>query len=122
MSNKYYRTEFLREYRANQTRVSNDGLHVERDYKDNGSLKTYQPKIYLNPLNQRRYIELKKYGMAYIDEMVITCYCPPKPKDGKMYAVHHKDWNFENDHKNNLEWVEETPEYLAERAEKMRAK
>ncbi len=52
--------------------------------------------------------------------MVISCYCPAKPKDGKRYVVHHKDWNFENDHKNNLEWVEETPEYLAERAKKMK--
>lgn len=120
MSKKYYRREFMREFRANHTFISNDGLHVERDYMDNGVKKTYEPKIYLDCASQRKCIELKNYGIAYIDEMVITCYCPAKPKDGKGYVVHHKDWNFENDHKNNLEWMEETPEYLAERAEKMK--
>ena len=120
MSNKYYKREFMREFRANHTFVSNDGLHVERDYMDNGVKKTYEPKIYLDGNSQRNFIELKNYGVANIDEMVITCYCPPKPKDGKRYVVHHKDWNFGNDHKNNLEWVEETPEYLAARAEKMK--
>lgn len=120
MSKKYYNPQFMREYRANHTIISNDGLHVERNYMDNGVKKTYEPKIYLDSDSQRNFIELKKYGVAYIDEMVITCYWPPKPKDGKRYVVHHKDWNFGNDHKNNLEWVEETPEYLAERAEKMK--
>lgn len=120
MSKKYYKREFMREYRANHTFISNDGLHVERDYMDNGVKKTYEPKLYLDCASQRKFIELKSYGVAYIDEMVITCYCPPKPIDGKRYVVHHKDWNFGNDHKNNLEWVEETPEYLAARAEKMK--
>lgn len=115
----YYRREDLRKYWTNYTFISSDGLHVERDYKDNGTLKTYEPTIYQDSNTKRRYITIKKYGTAYIDEMVIACYCAPKPNDGKRYVVHHKDWNFGNDHKNNLEWVEETPEYLAERAEKM---
>lgn len=119
MSKKYYNPNFLREYYANHTFISNDGLHVERYYMDNGVNKTYEPKIYLDSDSQRNFIELKSYGVAYIDEMVTTCYCPPKPKDGKRYVVHHKDWNFGNDHKNNLEWVEETLEYLAEKAERM---
>lgn len=120
MSKKFYKREFMREYRSNHTFISNDGLHVERDYMDNGIKKTYEPKLYLDYTSQRNYIDLKNYGVAYIDDMVITCYCPPKPKDGKRYIVHHKDWNFENDHKNNLEWKEETPEYIAERAEKLK--
>lgn len=120
MSKKHYRREDLRKYWANHTFISNDGLHVERDYMDKGVTKTYEPTIYLDRTSQRNCIELKKYGVVYLDEMVITCYCPPKPKDGKRYVVHHKDWNFENDHKNNLEWVEETPEYLAQRAAKMK--
>lgn len=56
MSKKYYNPQFLREYRANHTIVSNDGLHVERNYMDNGVKKTYEPKIYLDRDSQRNFI------------------------------------------------------------------
>lgn len=59
MSKKYYNPQFMREYRANHTIISNDGLHVERNYMDNGVKKTYEPKIYLDSDSQRNFIELK---------------------------------------------------------------
>lgn len=60
MSKKYYNPQFMREYRANHTIISNDGLHVERNYMDNGVKKTYEPKIYLDSDSQRNFIETKK--------------------------------------------------------------
>lgn len=120
MTKKYYRREYMREYTANSTFISNDGCHVERDYYDQGIKKTYEPKMYLDNASQRFYIDLRNIGRTYIDEMVIMCYGSRKPKDGKNYVIHHKDWDFRNDHRNNLEWVEDTPQYQAEKAKKMK--
>ena len=37
---------------------------------------------------------------------VMTCFCPPKPNDGKKYMIGFKDGNKYNCHKSNLAWVE----------------
>lgn len=109
---KYYNRKYMKQYYAAQTWISNDGLHVERDYKDaqTGEMKTYEPKIKKAP-NGQHFIVLSKIGVIPIDLMVISCYCPPKPNNNKQYVIHHKDWNFKNDHYTNLEWVEDTSQY-----------
>ena len=113
---KYYKREFLRQHYATKTFISNDGLHVERDYFDKNAneLKTYEPKIYENKYGQRL-ICLKEHGDIMIAELVISCYCAPKPKDGKDYEIEHIDGDLSNDHRNNLRWVEATPEYLTKK-------
>jgi hypothetical protein len=35
----------------------------------------------------------------------MTCYCPPKPRDGKRYIINHKDGDIMNCSADNLEWV-----------------
>lgn len=117
MAKKYYNRKYMRQHYATKTWISNDGKYVERDYfdKDSGTTKTYKPIIY-DCSNGGKCIELKAHGTICIDELVITCYCPPKPNDGKEYIIHHKDWDMKNNHCNNLEWVEETDAYLQQRA------
>lgn len=47
-----------------------------------------------------------KFGnLVSVEKAVITCFCKPKPKDGKKYAISHKDGNPANCHYKNLEWV-----------------
>lgn len=114
---KYYKRDFLREHYETKTFISNDGLHVERDYfdKDSNQLKTYQPPICEDKYG-RRFIYLKKYGEIKIAELVISCYCAPKPKDGKVYEIEHIDGDLSNDHRNNLRWGEATPDYIAQKS------
>lgn len=113
---KYYKRDYLREHYETKTFISNDGLHVERDYFDTKAqtIKTYNPTIH-NDRYGRRFISLKNYGDILIAELVASCYCAPKPKDGKEYEVEHIDGNLSNDHRNNLRWVEVTPTYLAQK-------
>ena len=44
-------------------------------------------------------------GMVYLEEAVITCFCPPCPNDGKRYMINHKDGNWMNCNYHNLEWA-----------------
>ncbi len=112
---KYYKRDYLRQHYATKTFISNDGLHVERDYFDSETkqMKTYNPPIFEDFCN-RRFIELKNYGKILIAELVITCYCAPKPDDGKKYEIEHIDGDLSNDHRSNLRWVEATPAFLAQ--------
>ncbi|MCM1139851.1 MAG: hypothetical protein NC453_14885 [Muribaculum sp.] len=114
--NKIYKRAFLKKHFATSTFISNDGLHVERDYMDSKtkSLKTYSPKISAD-INGIRFIHLNKFGNVRIDEMVITCYCAPKPNDGKLYDIEHIDGDLSNNHYRNLKWTEKTPEYMAKK-------
>lgn len=112
---KYYKRDYLRQHYATKTFISNDGLHVERDYfdKDSNQIKTYNPTIYEDFVS-RRFIELNNYGKILIAELVISCYCAPKPNDGKEYEIEHIDGDLSNDHRSNLRWVEATPAFLAQ--------
>lgn len=113
---KRYKREYMRQHFASKTWISNDGKYVERDYfdKESGKTKTYNPPIY--DCNDGGYaIKLKGYGEYRIEELVIACYCAPKPNNGKKYIIHHKDWDVKNNHRKNLEWVEETDAYLQQR-------
>lgn len=50
---------------------------------------------------------LDKFGRKKsVASAVTTCFCPPKPTDGKKYMIGFRDGNKYNCHKNNLMWVE----------------
>lgn len=92
--------------KSTYTRVSIDGIVVEKRYTDRNTGKkvTYQPRINVdkNAYN-RRYIESNQYGKVYIDEMVARAFGMQQP--GPDYVISHKDGNWQNDHKDNLLWV-----------------
>lgn len=48
-----------------------------------------------------------KHGWGHcvvIAKAVITCFCKPRPEDGKKYRIRHKDGNSSNCSYKNLEW------------------
>lgn len=49
-------------------------------------------------------VETRDFGFLRADELVATCFCPPKPADGEEYVLVHKDGKKENCSKWNLEW------------------
>ncbi len=89
---KYYNRNYMKQHYATKTFISNDGLHVERDFfnKEKNQLETYNPSIHEDKYG-RRFIRFNSYGDIFIAEMVISCYCAPKPKDGKEYEIEHID-------------------------------
>lgn len=118
---KFYNRAYLRQHYASKTFVSIDGLHVEREYFDTkeGKMKTYHPSIHEDQ-HGIKFIRLKNLGDFEIAELVISCYCVPKPKDGKIYEIEHIDGDLSNDNANNLRWVEATPQYLAAKKIKLK--
>jgi hypothetical protein len=50
------------------------------------------------------YVDHKWGDSVFIANAVLTCFCPPKPKDGKKYKIRYKDGNPANCHYKNLEW------------------
>lgn len=115
MTKRYYR-KYLRKHFASDTFVSIDGLHIERDYTNP---KTQQTKVqildrWIDNTSDRLFVKVSGKGHFYVDEMVLSCY-KGKMKDGKKYLVHHKDGDMRNDNLSNLEWREETPDYLTAR-------
>ena len=96
----------IRKHFKTSTKISEDGLFVEKefiDHEDGNKLKTYNPKIKVDGRGLR-YIENKKAGKVYIQDLVADCFCSPKPNDGNYYVLVHKDGNLQNDHYQNLEW------------------
>lgn len=106
---KKYNRSNLKKYAPTSTYVSSDGLYVERDYKNKGKLKTYCPQIYQDKSTGLNFLDLRRHGVIRIDLMVLTCYCSPKPMDGKEYLINHKDGDTTNDDFTNLEWIENSP-------------
>lgn len=50
---------------------------------------------------------LDKFGRKIsVARAIMTCFCPPRPDDGKDYMIGYKDGNKYNCHKNNLVWME----------------
>lgn len=111
-----YSRKFMREHYKSNCYVSNDGLHVERDYFDPKLLRKRVQELttYLDAAEDRFYVLVSGKGKFYIDEMVLACYRGTM-KDGKKYLVHHIDGDMRNSEVSNLEWREETPEYLQDR-------
>lgn len=108
MSKNYNRDLQMRKHYATSTFISYDGKYVERDYRQDGKVVTYSPKIETDYCG-RTYIKLRAHGICYIDEMVLTCFFRSKPDDGKHYIVNHKDGKLTNNDYRNLEWIEATP-------------
>lgn len=115
----------IRKHYATSTKISEDGLFVEKefiDHEDGNKLKTYNPKIKVDGRGLR-YIENKKAGKVYIQDLVADCFCAPKPNDGNYYVLVHKDGNLQNDHYRNLEWRLATsayPQTTAKTADKVK--
>lgn len=105
----------IRKHFKTSTKVSEDGLFVEKefiDHEDGNKLKTYNPKIHVDGKGLR-YIENKKAGKVYIQDLVADSFCAPKPNDGNYYVLVHKDGNLQNDNYKNLEWRLATSAYPA---------
>lgn len=110
MTKKTYDRKYLREHFATGIYVSIDGLHAERDTKDNG---VYKYPVYWEECG-RAYIFDKYLGSKfYLDELVLTCFRRLPPKDGKTYFPYHKDGDMKNSNISNLEWREETKASIA---------
>ena len=50
------------------------------------------------------FVDHKWGDSVSIAKAVITCFCPPKPKDDKRYKIGYKDGDSANCHYKNLEW------------------
>lgn len=88
-----------RYYIAGRIYVAEDGLEAYKS-DNTGTIK-------------RLYVQTKPNGYKYILDgknlismagAVITCFCPPKPNDGKKYFIEHIDGNPSNCNKRNLKW------------------
>lgn len=102
-------TDFLlngvraRKHYASGTKVTEDGKFVEKEWYNNGTLSTFNPKIELGNNGLRRILN-KKLGYVYIQDMVMECFGSPKPDDVQDWVIAHLDGNMQNDHYKNLAW------------------
>lgn len=92
-----------RMHNASNTKITEDGKHVEKEWFTEGKLKTYSPKIRKDNSGYH-YIVNKKIGNVYIHKMVMECFGPPMPIDGQDYVIVHLDGNKTNNHYTNLAW------------------
>lgn len=79
---------FFREYYNEHTRTGADSYWLKRQEDDEGNI----------------YVLTHDYGRLRADELVATCFCKPKPEDGREYDLHHKDGKKGNCSRGNLEW------------------
>ena len=92
-----------RMHNASNTKITEDGKHVEKEYMENGVLKKFNPKIEIGKNGLRRILN-KKLGYLYIRDIVMDCFGSPKPTDGQDWVIAHLDGNMQNDHYKNLAW------------------
>ena len=75
---------------------------------DDGTLAAMPGTQEILPLkhnsNGTVYVDHKWGDSVCIAKAVLTCFCPPKPKDGKRYKIGYKDGNPANCHCKNLVW------------------
>lgn len=108
----YYGKRMRSYYRIPGLSVSEDGKTVLRQYEKDFSL-SYLPQRPPRKLtiqkdtNGYSYVNTRDYGSLMIDELVATCFCPPRP--GLDYELVHKDGNLGNSHYQNLEWRKKQP-------------
>lgn len=62
-------------------------------------------QIYYDDGNEKYVIHPFGYTVS-IPKAVLTCYCPPRPDDGKIYMINYRDGNNMNCDCSNLEWTE----------------
>lgn len=88
-------------YAAGYVWVSEDGCAAYTTDKTTGMKKGLFVEV-----NKKTGIKTIHLGMYRIsmERAVITCFCPPKPNDGKKYRIRHRDGNISNCHKYNLIW------------------
>ena len=92
-----------RMHNASNTKITEDGKYVEKEWFTEGKLETYSPQI-LKDNSGYHYIVNKKNGNVYIHKMVMECFGPPMPIDGQDYVIAHLDGNIQNNHYKNLDW------------------
>ena len=92
-----------RKHQASGTKITEDGMYVEKEYMENGILKKFNPKVEIGNNGLRR-IYNKKLGYLYIQDIVMDCFGSPKPTDGQDWVIAHLDGNMHNDHYKNLGW------------------
>lgn len=92
-----------RMHNASNTKITEDGKYVEKEWFTEGKLETYSPQI-LKDNSGYHYIVNKKIGNVYIHKMVMECFGSPMPIDGQDYVIVHLDGNKTNNHYTNLDW------------------
>ena len=92
-----------RMHNASNTKITEDGKYVEKEWFTEGKLETYSPQI-LKDNSGYQYIVNKKIGSVYIHKMVMECFGSPMPIDGQDYVIVHLDGNKTNNHYTNLDW------------------
>ena len=92
-----------RMHNASNTKITEDGKYVEKEWFTEGKLETYSPQI-LKDNSGYHYIVNKKIGNVYIHKMVMECFGPPMPIDGQDYVIVHLDGDKTNNHYTNLAW------------------
>lgn len=99
-SERIHNGKSCRFYRAGSIWVSSDGTVAGMSDR-----KNHIKNLPIKTDDIGKFVEHEWYGRGNIDEAVITCFCPPAPKDGKRYVIRHKDGDMSNCDKFNLEWT-----------------
>lgn len=81
--------------------VSEDGTEAYQPGKIKGTKQKMIVKIDKDGYKHVKHTWGHIVGIA---KAVVTCFCVPKPNDGKRYVINHKDGNISNCHRYNLEW------------------
>ena len=92
-----------RMHNASNTKITEDGKYVEKEWFTEGKLETYSPQI-LKDNSGYQYIVNKKIGSIYIHKMVMECFGSPMPIDGQDYVIVHLNGDKTNNHYTNLAW------------------
>lgn len=106
---KFFKSKKCRYYVDGGVWVSEDGTVVcyvvkNKDPFFNRPDRINTPRKKKLP-DGRLYIENRFKKKIAIDVAVYTCWCAPRPMDGKKYVLNHKDGNPENNHRFNLEYI-----------------
>lgn len=80
--------------------VNNEGTLAAEQMFEKGKVKILPIQQGLKGL----FIEKTDGTTIAIDEAVVSCFCPPKPQDGREYYVMHKDSHIDNCIYKNLKW------------------
>ena len=96
--------EECRYYIKGKIYISRDGNVVGMQYGVRYS-KPVIKQIKIKTDDAGKYIKKSNGPRIPVDLAVMTCYCPPKLRDGKRYIINHTDGDIMNCSADNLEWV-----------------